>query len=87
MNAPVMGGNIAPDLNSIVGRIEKLTEEKAAIQADIREVFFEAKGRGLDSRTIREVLKLRKLDASDRDEREHLRDVYLTAMGLLAPIE
>lgn len=77
------GGNIAPSLNSTVSRIEKLSEEKNAIQADIREVYREAKEKGLNVRTVKEVIKLRKLNAGERQEQQHLRDVYLHALGLL----
>lgn len=77
------GGNIAPALNDAITRIEKLMEDKAAVQSDIREVYKEAKGKELNVKTIREIIKLRKMDTDERDEQEHLRDVYLRALGLL----
>lgn len=83
MNNNVIGGNIAPSLATIVNRLEKLSEDKKAIQADINEVFNEAREKGLDVKTVREVLKIRKQSEAERQEREHLRDVYLSALGLL----
>lgn len=71
-------------LKSIVDRIERLEEEKAALATDIREVYAEAKGNGFDTKIIRHVVKLRKEDAAAREEREALVDLYLHALGMLA---
>lgn len=73
-------------LRSIVERIERLEEEKAATAADIKEVYAEAKGNGFDTPTIRRVIKLRKQDAAERQEAEALLDTYLAALGM-TPIE
>lgn len=79
----VIGGNIAPSLKTTVTRIEALMVEKKALADYITEIFKEAKGKGLDVKTVREVIKIRKLDEAKRQEQEHLRDVYLHALGLL----
>lgn len=79
---PTAGGNITPTLSTTINRVEQLLKDKADISADIREVFAEAKGQGLDIPTVREILRLRKMDEADRQQQEHLRDVYLTALGL-----
>ncbi|UEM08091.1 DUF2312 domain-containing protein (plasmid) [Skermanella rosea] len=80
----VQVGNIAADqLRSYIERIERLEEEKAGLGADIRDVFAEAKGNGFDNKAMREVLKLRKLEAAERDEREHMLDLYLAALGMI----
>ncbi len=82
-----MAEAIARDLiKSIVERIERLEEEKATLAEDIREVFAEAKGNGFDVKTLRQVIKLRKMDTSERQEAEALLDLYLTALGM-TPIE
>jgi uncharacterized protein (UPF0335 family) len=73
----------ADRLKSFVERIEKLEEEKKAIGADIRDVYSEAKGVGFDVKTMRSVVKLRKLDAAERDEQEQLLDVYKQALGMI----
>lgn len=83
MNIAASGSNISSALHSTINRLEKLHEQKQALQADIKEIFAQAKVKGLDIGTVKEVLKLRSLDAAKREEREHLRDVYLRAMGLL----
>lgn len=72
----------AEQLKSFVERIERLEEEKAAIGADIREVYGEAKGNGFDTKTLRHVIALRKLDSGDRQEREAILDLYMSALGM-----
>ena len=73
-------GGIAVDrLRSLIERIERLEEEKKAIAGDIRDIFAEAKSAGFDVKVMREILKLRKMDAADRDEKELLLDTYRKA--------
>ena len=69
-------------LKSFIERIERLEEEKASISADIREVFAEAKANGFDTKVLKEVIKLRKMDSDERAEKESLLDVYLHALGM-----
>jgi uncharacterized protein (UPF0335 family) len=57
-------------LKSFVQRIERLNEEREALSADIREVFSEAKGSGFDTKIMRQVIRLRKLDKADFQEQE-----------------
>lgn len=74
--------NFAKDeLKAFVERIEKLEEHKAGIGGDIREVYAEAKGRGFDTKVIRQVVKLRKMSDTEREEGEALLDLYLSALG------
>ena len=73
----------ADRLKSFVERIEKLEEEKKAIGADIRDVYSEAKGVGFDVKTMRQVVRLRKMDSAEREEQESLLDVYKQALGML----
>jgi uncharacterized protein (UPF0335 family) len=68
-------------LKQFITRIEKLNEEKAALTADIREVYSEAKSAGFDVKVMRDVVKIRKQDKADREERQSLIDVYLAAVG------
>jgi len=75
------GGVSAAQLRSVIERIERLEEEKAALAADIRDIFAEAKANGFDTKVLRQVIKLRKMDRSERQEQEALLDVYLTALG------
>lgn len=76
-------GTIARDrLRAFVERIERLEEEKATLAADIKEVYAEAKGTGFDTKTMRKVIRLRKMDAQKRQEEEMLLDTYLLALGM-----
>jgi len=77
-----VGGITAEQLRSYIERIERLEEEKAELAANVREVFAEAKANGFDTKVMRQVLKLRKMDASDRAEQESLLDLYLHALGM-----
>jgi uncharacterized protein (UPF0335 family) len=70
-------------LRSIVERIERLEEEKAALAEDIKEVYAEAKGNGFDTKILRTVVRLRKQDSSERAEQEALLDLYLNALGMI----
>jgi len=71
----------ADRLRAFVQRIERLEEEKAALSADIREVYSEAKGDGFDVKVLRQVIKLRKLDKAEVQEQEALLELYLSALG------
>lgn len=77
-----VGGIAAAQLRSVIERIERLEEDKAAVAADIKEVFAEAKANGLDTKILRQVIKIRKADPDERAEQEALLDVYLRAIGL-----
>ena len=71
----------ADRLRAFVQRIERLEEEKAALAADIREIYAEAKGDGFDTKVLRQVIKRRKQDKADLDEQEALLELYLSALG------
>jgi len=61
------GGVAGERLKSFIERIERLEEEKRALSADIKEVYSEAKGAGFDIKTIREIIKIRRMDEDDLD--------------------
>lgn len=71
-------------LKAFVERIERLEEEKAALSADLREVYAEAKGVGFDTKALRAVIRLRKQDVNERREQEALLTTYLHALGMTA---
>ena len=75
-------GISAQHLEQFVKRIERLNEERAALNADVREVYAEAKGNGFDTKTMREVIRLRAMDPSDMAERRAMIDLYLEALGV-----
>ncbi|MEM8812095.1 MAG: DUF2312 domain-containing protein [Pseudomonadota bacterium] len=80
------GGVAADQLRSFVERIERLEEEKQSIADDIKDVYGEAKGTGFDTKVLRQIIRLRKQDAAERQEQEALLDLYMSALGM-APAE
>ncbi|GAB4235406.1 MAG: DUF2312 domain-containing protein [Methyloligellaceae bacterium] len=76
-------GTTRDQLRAFVERIERLEEEKAALAADIREVYAEAKAMGFDVKTLRTVVRLRKQDVNERREQEAILATYLAALGML----
>ncbi len=75
-------GNIAADeLRLLIERIERLEEEKKAIADDVKDVYSEAKARGYDTKTMRAIVRLRKMENYDRQEAEALLETYKAALG------
>lgn len=81
------GGVAVEQLKSIIARVEKLEEEKKGIADDIRDVFAEAKGNGYDVKAIRSIIKIRKMDAAEREEAETILDTYMHALGMIPEYE
>ena len=76
-------GSIAADeLRLLIERIERLEEEKKAIADDVKDVYAEAKSRGYDTKTIRQIVRLRKMEAHVRQEADALLETYKAALGL-----
>jgi uncharacterized protein (UPF0335 family) len=76
-------GTIAADeLRLLIERIERLEEEKKAIADDVRDVYAEAKARGYDPKTMRAVVRLRRMENNARQEAEALLDTYKAALGI-----
>ena len=69
-------------LKAIIERIERLEEEKKATSDDIRDVYAEAKGTGFDTKALRTIVRLRKLDTDERREQQEMLDTYLHALGM-----
>ena len=82
-----VGGVAGEHLRSFIQRIERLEEEKQTIAEDIREVFAESKSMGFDPKIMRQVLRLRKMETSDRQEQEALLETYLAALGMAEPLD
>ena len=74
-------GVSAQRLKSFIERIERLEEEKKTMGADIREVYSEAKSSGFDTKIMRKVIVLRRLEPAERQEQEALMQVYIDAIG------
>ena len=72
----------AERLRSLVERIERLTEEKVSLSADISDIFKEAKSAGFDVKVLRALLKLRKQEPAEAEEQDTLLDLYRRALGM-----
>ena len=70
-------------LRSFIERIERLEEEKAALMEDIKEVYGVAKSVGFDTKTMRKIISLRKMDTEKRREQDELLDLYKSAIGMV----
>jgi uncharacterized protein (UPF0335 family) len=81
--------SVAQDqLRAFIERIERLEEEKAAITADIKEIYAEAKGNGFDAKILRKIISIRKTDTNERLEQEAILELYMSALGMVeAPSE
>jgi uncharacterized protein (UPF0335 family) len=76
-------GNVAADqLRLFIERIERLEEEKKGIADDVKDVYAEAKANGYDTKTMRKIVALRRLEKNARDEADALLETYRTALGL-----
>lgn len=80
MSTEVAAGD---QIKSVVERVERLEEEKRGLSDDIREVYAEAKGNGLDVKALRTIVSMRRLDPNERAENETILETYLKAMGML----
>jgi uncharacterized protein (UPF0335 family) len=77
-----IGGIAAEALRQYIERIERLNEEKKALQSDVKDVFAQAKSHGFDTKIMREILKLRKLECEEREAAQSLIDLYMVALGM-----
>lgn len=76
------GGVSGQRLKAFIERVERLEEEKAGLAEDIKDIMAEAKGTGFDTKTMRKVIRLRKMDKQKRMEEEELLELYKSAIGL-----
>lgn len=81
--ASSIGGVSGDRLKQLIERIERLEEEKAGIADDIRDVYAEAKSAGFETKIMRQIVKLRKMDNQKRQETEELLELYKSAIGLV----
>lgn len=73
----------AGQLRAFIERIERLEQEKSDIAEDIKSVYSEMKGAGFDTRAARQLVRLRKMDQAERQEREAILELYLAALGMI----
>ena len=78
-----MNQNVAADqLRLLIERIERLESEKRGISDDIKDVYAEAKATGYDAKTMRNIVRLRRMERHHREEAEQLLETYLAALGM-----
>jgi uncharacterized protein (UPF0335 family) len=78
-----MSDNVAADqLRLFIERIERLEEEKKGIADDVKDVYLEAKSNGYDVKTMRAIVRLRRMEKNARDEADALLETYRAALGL-----
>lgn len=79
-----IGGIAADALRQFIERIERLEEEKRAVAADIKDVYFQAKSQGFNTKTMRKLIAERRVEEQEREEQEQLLDLYKAALGMLS---
>jgi uncharacterized protein (UPF0335 family) len=72
----------AAELRQYIERIERQEEEKKHISENIRDIYSEAKGQGYDTKIVKQIIRLRRMEKAARDEEEALLDTYKEALGL-----
>jgi uncharacterized protein (UPF0335 family) len=82
-DTPTKTHNTDAQLKSIVERIERLEEERSVCAADVKDVYSEAKGNGFDTKALRTIIRIRKMDPNERAEQETILETYLRAMGMM----
>ena len=82
MSEETSGGVSGERLRSFIQRIEKLEEDKAAVSDDLKEVYAECKGVGFDTKIVRQIIKLRKIELEKRREADELLELYTAAIGM-----
>lgn len=80
-NPDVMTAAAQGRLRTIIERAEHLEEDKAAVMADLKELFAEAKGNGYCVKTLKAIIKRRKKDRAKLQEEEAIMDLYLSSLG------
>jgi uncharacterized protein (UPF0335 family) len=75
-------GVAAAELKQFIERIERLEEEKKAISEDVRDVYAEMKGRGFETKAVRQIVRIRKQDLAERREFEAILDLYMSALNM-----
>lgn len=81
-NTSNVGGIAGDRLRSFIERVERLEEEKRGIQADIKDIYAEAKGTGFDTKVMRQIVRIRRMESHQRQEMDALLDLYKSALGI-----
>lgn len=71
------------ELAAFIDRVERLTTERQTYTDDIKDVYGEAKGRGFDTKVLKKIVALRKIDKAKREAEEQIMETYLHALGMI----
>ena len=82
MSDEVLNSTAAKQLESTIERIERLEVDLDDLKADRKEVYDEAKSNGFDTKALRKIIRIRKMDRAKRLEEEAILDLYLSALGI-----
>lgn len=80
-NPDVLTATVQGRLKSFLERIERIEEDKAGVMADLKDVYAQAKGEGFDTKIMRRVIRIMKMDKAKRQEEDAILDLYLSAIG------
>ena len=72
----------ADRLRLLIERIERLEDEKKGIADDIKDVYGEAKATGFDTKSMRAIIRLRKMEKHHREEAQMMLETYMVALGM-----
>jgi len=72
----------AGQLRAFIERVERLLEERATVNEDVARVYAEMKGTGFDTKAVRALVRLRRMDQAKRQEEEAVLDLYKSAIGM-----
>lgn len=86
-HADVLNGTAQRQLRTVIERIERFEEEIAELREGLKEVLAEAKGNGFDTKIVRKVVRIRKMDPAKRAEEESLIDLYMAGIGSIPAFE
>ncbi len=79
----IIDNNSKEYLKQFIARVERLEEDKRVVLEDIKEIYAEAKGQGFDTKVLRQIVRMRKVDRVKLDEHEELLDLYKHALGMI----
>jgi uncharacterized protein (UPF0335 family) len=83
MDADIAASGVAAaELKQFIERIERLEEEKKALADDVRDVYAEMKGRGFETKAVRQIVRIHKQDHAERKEYEAILDLYMSALNM-----
>lgn len=68
-------------LKSLADRIERLMDERDAIQSDIRDIYAEAKSAGYVPKVLRKAITRKRMDPDKRSEEDTILDLYEDALS------